>query len=111
MAQTTGVLKAVNDVVTVDTSDDAGGVVGIQYGAFGGDGTTAATGTIVAESSNNGVEWYAKKITKNDDTAVDNLTAPGLGSVKPGGFSKVRIRLSAGASAQGVTVSLNTQAT
>ena len=112
MAQGSKALTTLNQVLELDVPDDSGGVVGIQYGAFGADGTTAATGTVVVEGSINGVEWYAGSIVPQAGGAgVASLTAPGLGSVKLGGAARARARMSVVGGAQGVKVGLNTAAT
>lgn len=111
MATSQGALVADNSTVSIDTADAEGGVVGIQYGSKGDDGVTAAQGTVIAEASTNGVEWYAKKIIKNDDTSVDNLIAAGIGHVRVQGQAKVRLRMTTGGGVHGAQVWLNTQAT
>jgi hypothetical protein len=104
-------LKALNDAIELPLEREESGYASIQYGAFGEDGVTAATGTVVVEVSNNGVEWYPLKLTKNDNTVVDNLLAAGIAQAFYAGYNAVRARMSVIGGAQGVMVSLGMRST
>jgi hypothetical protein len=105
-------LTTLNQALELSTVDCEGGFIGVQYGAFGADGVTAASGTIVAEVSINGVEWYAKNfIPPGGGAGTATLAAPGIAYVKPEGASRVRFRMSVVGGGQGVQVFANTQAT
>lgn len=110
MAQQKKALQLLNDSIEFAIEPDLNGSVAVQYGAFGADGVTAATGTIVVEVSLNGVEWYPLKITLNDKTDADNLLAPGIGHSDFIGYTRGRVRMSVVGGAQGVTVWTNERA-
>lgn len=97
-------LKVLNDVLEVAIGKLENGPVSVEYGTKGGDDVTAASGTIVVEASNSGVDWYPLKITKNDKTDVDTLVAAGIGYVENTSWEHVRVRLSVAGGAQGVKV-------
>jgi hypothetical protein len=100
----TGALKLLNDTVELDFPGDEGVYGSIQYGAFGADGITASTGTVVLEGTNDGKNWFVIAITPaGGGAAVLLLAAVGLAwAVCP--FDRIRARMSVVGGAQGVQV-------
>lgn len=100
----TKVLVALNDTMELDFPGDEGVYASLQYGTFGGDGVTAATGTVVLEGTDDGVTWFIIALTPiGGGAAVLNLAAPGMGwAITP--YDRVRARMSVIGGAQGVRV-------
>lgn len=100
----TQALKLLNDTMELDFPGDEGVYASVQYGAFGADGVTASTGTIILEGTNDGKTWTTIAITPaGGGAAVLLLAAVGLGwAITP--YDRIRVRMSVIGGAQGVQV-------
>lgn len=101
----TKALLLLNDTMELDFPGDEGVYASLQYGAFGDDGVTASTGSVVLEGTNDGKTWTVIALTPaGGGAAVLVLAAVGLAwAVTP--YDRVRARMSVVGGAHGVQVS------
>lgn len=89
-------LTALASKLEVDSPDERNGVVSLQY--ISGAGTVVVEGCLseTAADRADDTNWHILTLTKNDNTAVLNLAAKGVGYAE-NYFASVRARKSVGA--------------
>lgn len=109
MALAAKTLLLLNDAAIISLDEDRGSFVGVEYGPYGDDGSTASTGTIVLEGTVSGLQWVTVSLLPPTGAAIQLAAVVGIWLADCRAYTTARVRMSVVGGAHGVRVYLNEQ--